>query len=249
VNGGDMPQYSWFVNGSLLSGASAATLDFTPVNGDLVVCKLNSSYRCATVNDVASNGITMKVFDLQVPVVEIDVTPGLVIAKGQMATFTASVTNAGTAPLYQWQKNGIDIPGATTAVWSSSAIKNNDVVKCNVTALSICGKTSFNSVTMTVQGTATGVDEVTDAAADIRLAPNPNNGSFSVRGTLAGYSGTATIEITNMLGQTVYTAKPTFKAGQIDESIMLDNTLANGMYLLNISTDTFHKTFHFALKK
>jgi hypothetical protein len=73
--------------------------------------------------------------------------------------------------------------------------------------------------------------------------PNPNNGTFTVKGTLSMVSGEATIEVTNMLGQVVYRSKATVRNSNIEEHITLDNTLANGMYLLNVRSGDNSKVF------
>src|SRR6185436_9578800 len=54
---------------------------------------------------------------------------------GGIATFTVSAT--GTPPLsYQWQKNGVDIPGATSASYATlpvAMVDNNSTYRCRVT--------------------------------------------------------------------------------------------------------------------
>lgn len=50
---------------------------------------------------------------------------GLSIAPGQTATFSVSAT-ATPAPTYQWQKDGLDIPGATSSVYITPAATISD---------------------------------------------------------------------------------------------------------------------------
>ena len=56
------------------------------------------------------------------------------------------------------------------------------------------------------------------------------------------------VEITNMLGQVVYTGKIQATGGNIDQKITLGN-VANGMYLLNLGTDAQHTIFHFVIEQ
>jgi hypothetical protein len=82
------------------------------------------------------------------------------------------------------------------------------------------------------------------------LSPNPNNGTF----TLSGYTGAIGTEdmhvtITNMLGQVVHKQNLTITNGNVNANITLTNTLANGMYLLNMSTGTHTGTIHFTVGK
>ena len=82
----------------------------------------------------------------------------------------------------------------------------------------------------------------------MKLVPNPNNGSFTVKGTLGTtVDQEATIEITNMLGQNVYSGKVTALGGNIDQHIQLGGNLPNGMYLLNLRAGADNMVFHFVI--
>jgi hypothetical protein len=56
------------------------------------------------------------------------------ICSGTSVTFTANAQNFTTSPTYQWTKNGIAIPGATSSTYSSTSLSNNDVIKVWVNA-------------------------------------------------------------------------------------------------------------------
>jgi 5-hydroxyisourate hydrolase-like protein (transthyretin family) len=58
-----------------------------------------------------------------------------------------------------------------------------------------------------------------------------------------------TLEVTDVLGQVLYKNKVTAQSGRINETITLNNTLANGMYILNIQSGTDNKTFHFVIEQ
>lgn len=62
------------------------------------------------------------------PVVTITANPGANIAAGQTVVLTASATNAGPAPAYQWFVNGMPVAGATTPTFASSNFVNGDSV-------------------------------------------------------------------------------------------------------------------------
>jgi len=47
----------------------------------------------------------------------------------------------------------------------------------------------------------------------------------------------------------VYSSEVITKGGVINERIELNNTLANGMYLLNLSNGSERKVFHFVVKQ
>jgi uncharacterized protein (TIGR02145 family) len=55
------------------------------------------------------------------------------VCAGTAITFTATV-DCITTPIYQWTKNGIAIPGATSSTYSSTSLSNNDVIKVWINA-------------------------------------------------------------------------------------------------------------------
>ena len=85
---------------------------------------------------------------------------------------------------------------------------------------------------------------------DITLYPNPNNGSFTLRGTIGSSKDLAvTLEITNMLGQVVYHNNTTAANGLINEQLSVGNNLTNGMYLLNMKSGTESSVLHFVIEQ
>jgi hypothetical protein len=95
----------------------------------------------------------------------------------------------------------------------------------------------------------TGVSQHSGSNSII-LVPNPNKGDFIVKGSLASANdGELSLEVTNMLGQTVYKAKVNAKAGNISERIQLNSSLANGMYMLNIRSGEENAVLHFVLEQ
>ncbi|NDC41407.1 MAG: T9SS C-terminal target domain-containing protein [Chitinophagia bacterium] len=95
-----------------------------------------------------------------------------------------------------------------------------------------------------------GVQNVGSGKANLLIMPNPNSGSFTIKGSF-GNTGDedATIEITDMLGQVVYTEKVKADKGELNQSVKLSGTLANGMYLVNIKSATVNQVFHFVLEQ
>ena len=98
-----------------------------------------------------------------------------------------------------------------------------------------------------------GVATVASNMVAIRLIPNPNKGVFTVKGDLglpiAIGNEEVTMEVTNMLGQVLYSNKTVVENGKIDRQIELGNNLANGMYILNIRSGSQNSVFHFAVEK
>jgi PKD repeat protein len=138
TNGGTTPIYQWQVNG-LPAGTNSATFtSSTLLDNDIVTCNLISSETCANPTNVISSGITMVVNPVVVPSVEIAITSGTnPLCLGSYITFTATPTNGGTTPVYQWQVNGVPA-GINSAIFTSFTLLNNDVVTCNITSDATC---------------------------------------------------------------------------------------------------------------
>jgi hypothetical protein len=243
---GGTPTYTWFINGSSMGSSPSYT--YIPANGDEVYVMMTSTYHCRLANSANSSKINMQVDVPVLPVVSITANPGLDLAAGQTATFTANVMNGGSTPAYQWYVNGVAVTGATTPVFSTSTLANNDSVTCQVQSSSACaGMLGFNSVRVRVSGV--GVQNVSSTVSDIRLVPNPSKGTFTVKGTLGTTDEEASLEITNMLGQVVYRANAEVRNGELNERIELGNGIANGMYILNLRTGTGQKVFHIVIEQ
>jgi hypothetical protein len=149
-------------------------------------------------------------------------------------------------PTYKWLLNGVVIAGANSATYTSNQFANNDVVSCTVGSSSGCGDfTVSNSATISVVADGSSVIL---AASDIRVNPNPNNGTFSITGSLGITTDQeVTLEIVDMLGQVIYKNAVTAKSGRISEQVVLSSNIAHGMYLLNLRSGTEQKMFHFVI--
>ena len=246
--GGPAPVYMWYVNGVAQSG-SGPMFSYYPNTGDVVYCKMVSDYLCRLSDTGYSNVAVMTVSPMIIPHVDIIPVPSFFILAGQNDTLTTLVANAGPNPTYQWKINGTPIYGATSATFISQ-FHDYDSVTCVVTSSGVCeGISTFDWVYITV--TPLGVQQYATGTADIRLLPNPNNGTFTIRGTFdnAAIDREASMEITDMMGQVVYRNKAMIRGGKLDEQLILDNTLSNGMYLLNFRSGSDNRVFHFVIRK
>ena len=91
---------------------------------------------------------------------------------------------------------------------------------------------------------------VSSLPVDIRVVPNPNAGIFTIKGSLGSTQDQEVeLEVTDVLGQVIYKNKVTATGGKINEQVSLSNTIANGMYILNVHTASEHKAFHFVMEK
>jgi hypothetical protein len=116
------------------------------------------------------------------------------VTAGQTATF--NVTASGTAPLsYQWQKNGADITGATSASYTTLATTTADSgEQFRVVISNSAGNATSNTATLTVNpGTAnSSVDVVTYHYDGMRWGANLNETTLTpanVNATTFGKKG------------------------------------------------------------
>ncbi len=78
------------------------------------------------------------------------------ICPGDNVTFTATTTNGGITPSYQWQLNGANV-GPNSPTVTTSALSNNDIATCVLTSSESCVTASTatsNAVTITVSSAA-----------------------------------------------------------------------------------------------
>ena len=244
--GGPHPVYTWYVNG--LASGTGTVFTYVPTTGDNVYCRMTSDYRCRLATTVNSNVAVMTVIPLLIPHVDVVSTMGFDIVEGTYDTLRTIVTNAGPNPTYQWEINGLLIPGATADTFVSQ-FNNYDSVTCVVTSTGFCeGISTFDWVYITVH--PLGVQQYTTGAGDIRLMPNPNTGVFAIRGTLGTLiDEEISVEVTDMMGQIVYRSKIMTQGGKINEQIRLNNVLANGTYILNLRSGSESKAFHFVIEQ
>lgn len=246
---GTAPQFYWIVNSTFNAGSSSFT--YTPDNRDYVILMMISNYPCRLMDTVFSNDIIMNV-DTLTPSVSISAHPGIAIAKGQWDTLVAVATNAGTKPTFQWYVNGASLVGDTTNTLVSNQFLNGDSVTCMVTTGggACSGVSVFNSIKIAVNGNV-GVAQISSSTgASLRVSPNPNKGAFSIIGSLGTTTDeTVGVDITDMLGQTVYTGAVESKKGNVNAKVEVSNALANGVYLLTLHSTSGTTILHMVIEQ
>ena len=184
TNGGT-PTYQWKKNGNIISGATNPTFtSSTLVNGDIITCVMTSNLSCVTGSPVTSNAITMTVNTPLPSSVIIAANPTGSICSGTNVTFTATPTNGGTTPAYQWKKNGSNITGATNSTYSSTTLSNGDIITCIMTSNATCisgSPATSNSITITVNA---------GGPANVSIVANP--GGIICTGSSVTFTATPT---------------------------------------------------------
>jgi hypothetical protein len=242
TNGGASPQFQWFKNNNPIPGATNLTYPTSAaITGDSFYCRMIATGVCATTVTLYSAKIGINVLPKDpAPSVTISSVPVSPIP-GNMVTFTASVTNGGPNPQYQWKRNGADIVGAVNSTWSASNLNPQDVITVVATSSEDCPETATDTSNGIEIKFPTGVQDV--AAADVQLYPNPNDGNFFIKGS---FSGTTTVEIFNSLGQCVHKAacQPYPTDGL---NIRPLTRLSAGVYMLKLSSGSSHVLTRFSV--
>jgi len=164
VNAGLSPVYQWKVNG-INAGTNSLTYTYTPANGDLITCVLTSNATCPTGNPATSNTITMSVGP-NLPVSVLISASSNPVCQGISVTFTATPTNGGSSPSYQWKVNGVNV-GTNSPAYTYIPV-NGDIITCVLTSNALCATGNpalSNTITMTV---------VLNAAAGLTISPSAN---------------------------------------------------------------------------
>ena len=166
ATGNPLPTFQWRINGANIFAATASSLTLTNVQasdaGTYSVVVSNSA------GIVPSNGATLTVnAAASAPTFAVQPLPQT-IASGATVVFSAATS--GTAlTTFQWQRNAVNIPGATnpTLVLSgTSAVAGN----YSVVATSAGGSTASSAASLTVSST-------TDVGRLINLAIRTNAGT------------------------------------------------------------------------
>ena len=216
TNGGTTPSYQWKVNGTNVGTNSATYTTTTLTNGQIVTCILTSSSSCASPSTATSNAVTITVNSNVVPAVSI-ATANMTVCSGASVTFTATPTNGGTTPSYQWKVNGANV-GTNSATYTTTTLTTGQIVSCVMTSGSACASPSTatsNSLTMTVNPSVAPSVSITTATTTVcsgtpvTFTATPTNGGtapsyqWQVNGTNAGTNSATFTTSTLTNGQTV----------------------------------------------
>jgi hypothetical protein len=132
--------YQWYLNGNPVGTNSSSYTDNSITIADVITCDFTYSSICATPT-LSSNSITI-INGINSPaLVSIGVSPSSTICNGSSATFTATPTNGGASPSYQWTNNGIDIIGETSSTYIAVAgtdFISSDNIRCVLTSNATC---------------------------------------------------------------------------------------------------------------
>src|SRR5437764_5171336 len=147
--------YQWQKNSANISGATSSSYT-TPVT---TASDSGSTYKVVvgnTAGTATSNAATLTVNAAAVAPAITTQPSSQTVTAGQTATF--SVTATGTAPLsYQWQKNGLNIAGATSSTYMTPVTTTADSGSTiDVVVSNSAGTATSDAATLTVNVQSSG---------------------------------------------------------------------------------------------
>ena len=218
VNPGTTPTYQWQTSSdgttwTNISGATSSPFSSsTLVNGERIRVLVTSNATCTINNPATSSAIIMTVNPQVIPLVSIDATQ-TTICPGTSVTFTATPTNGGTNPSYQWKVNGTNV-GSNGPNYTSASLNNGDIVSVVMTSNVPCASPTLansNNITMTVNpgtpaipgaisGTNPACPVLTGQIYSVAPVPNATSYTWTVPSGWAITSGAVTNSITVTTG-------------------------------------------------
>lgn len=224
TNGGSAPQYQWLVNGTNVGLNQPTYTSTTLNNGDVVTVVMTSNAPCPTPTNATSNPVTINLTNAVTPSVSIAASPGNTICAGTNVTFTATPTNGGTTPSYQWTVNGANV-GANSATYSSTTLQTGDVVRVTMTSNSNC-VTTPTAISQTITMTVNPV-----VVPSVNITANPGN--VICAGTNVTFTASPTNEGSNptyvwsLNGALVGTNSPTYSNNALAQGDVVQVAMAS----------------------
>ncbi len=207
TNGGTTPSYQWKINGTNAGTNSATFTTNTLTNGQIITCVMTSAATCVSPTTATSNAITMNVNTTVTPAISISLTNGSnPSCSGSSVTFTATATNGGTTPSYQWKINGTNA-GTNSAIFTTNTLTNGQIITCVLTSTAACVSLSTATSTGIIMGinslpSVTCANVSGCAGIAIPLTGAPAGGIFSVSNPYLGPSNNYTYTFTDNNGCT-----------------------------------------------
>ena len=235
VNAGVSNAYEWAINGTPVAGATASTFTTTALNqGDMVTGRITRLSACGQAPVTAtSNAVTMSIITTLPPSVTIAAVPGTSIYEGTAVTFTATVTNGGTAPQYQWLRNGSNINGQTAATYTSSSLANGDVISVRVGRSDTCAGTAAVTSTGLTMQVASSVSNLASSYG-IELYPQPAKDALYLSGAAGAPAGDYMLGLYLVTGQTILQKAVKLDGNAWTDKISIPATVPAGLYRLSL---------------
>ncbi|MBC8173765.1 MAG: T9SS type A sorting domain-containing protein [Chitinophagales bacterium] len=226
ANAGTGYTYQWIKDGVNITGATSITYNANSAGNYQVTVTMPEGCSALSVGTVATV--------IPLPKAKITTPHGK-----DLCGFTGLLLkgNAGVGYTYQWKKDGVNIPGATSKNYTATTIGDYRNVVSDANG---CVKTS--PITTIIKTCRMG-----DVSSnELNVFPNPSSTSITISfNTTESLSGNGKLIILNMLGEVVYASTETISDMAVNKEIILDGKFSNGMYSAQFISngETFVKQF------
>ncbi|NQV03143.1 MAG: PKD domain-containing protein, partial [Bacteroidia bacterium] len=227
IQGGSAPNYQWMVNG-INQGINNSIFSYSPADNDTVYCILTSSDTvCISNNPATSNEIIMTIYP-NLPVSISISTMENPVCEGDTMTFSASTTNKGTLPVFQWFVNGNPV-GTNDSTYTYTPSDGGQVY-CVLTSGEQCtsnNPTTSDTITMIV-------NPLVPVGVSISASENPVCEGLPVTFTTAPINGgTIPIYQWRVNGINSGTNNPDFSYTPVDGDLVTCTLTSNAECLTN----------------
>lgn len=227
VSGTGPKTYQWFKDGVALIGAVNSSYDVGPATA-----ATSGTYTLTVTNSwgtATSNPVRVTVLPALAPSI-VNFPTTVTVNYGESLSISSSV--AGTSPFsYQWSKDGVALPAATSSSYGKSAATADDAGNYTLTVTNLAGSTSrsvtvvvnpgvapqiapFDPLravaygeTLSISSSVTGSSPLTYVwKKDGTALPGANTYSFSKSSVTTADAGSYTLTVSNAFGTATSTA-------------------------------------------
>jgi Secretion system C-terminal sorting domain/NHL repeat len=190
--------YQWYVNGSAVPGATAASYGYSPAGGDSVRCVLTFTSPCMSTVVVSSNSLYLTASSAVTPVVTLPASP-VYASVGSTVTVNATVADTPATYVMDWYNRGVFMASTSVPQLVYTKAMAIDSITAHMAESEVCFDSAVSGVCVVVDSVL-GVRGVAAAAnAGLLLTPNPAGGPVTV--TAPGF--VKCITVTDMMGRTL----------------------------------------------
>lgn len=208
------------------------TVDYTIKNPEHTYNSAGTYSVKLTVTNISGSDSTIfagyiTINPIVLPDIRISAIPSQKVDAGQLVTFTATSTNGGTNPKYEWKVDGA-ITGTNSSTYASTGLINGQVVSCKMTSNDPCTNPKMatsNAVTMEVKplnklplanaGADQSVNEGTLVTLNGLASSDPDNNPLTYL-----WIAPAGIALSSATA-----SKPTFTAPEVKKDTLLNFSL------------------------
>lgn len=233
ANEGTAPSYLWQRFGVTIG--TGPTLTYVPMYGDIITVILQSNAVCA-IPDTAMATRPMYVNISYPPLITLDAHPNDTIAYyGEIVTLFSETTYGGSAPTYQWYRNGRVISGATNSTFSEE-VYYNDTLYCVMHSNLPCVVPEYDTSNVVyISVGALSVTDLENRIQRIEVYPNPTDGQLTLRGLGKIEKNTSlSLHLRDINGRTVF-SDVLLTSGTATQPIKLPSTITDGIYYLSVT--------------